>query len=109
MELFTPPRYADGIDVNSILLGAVASAYANGPKSKCGTPSFGGLYPACAPWNFRAGLVIRDNWVAQNGRVGISFTGGQDTDICKPGNGTLVYNNHVEGAPPAPWGMPQSG
>lgn len=80
-----------GIDVNSILLGgaigvdgvppppqrihysplrpplaAVASAYANGPKSKCGTPNaFGGLYPACAPWNFRPGLVIRDNWVAQ--------------------------------------------
>jgi hypothetical protein len=87
-----------GIDVNTILLGAVASNYCKGPGSKCGTPSaFGGLSPHCAPWNFRAGLVIRDNWVAQNGRVGVSWTGGEDgKDVCTQGNGTKVYNNHVE-------------
>lgn len=87
-----------GIDVNTILLGAVASNYCKGPGSPCGTPSaFGGLSPHCAPWNFRAGLVIRDNWLAQNGRVGVSWTGGEDgKDVCTQGNGTLVYNNHVE-------------
>ena len=86
-----------GIDVNSILLGAVAGAYAKGAGSKCGTPSaFGGLFPACAPWNFRAGITIRDNYVAQNGRVGISFTGGADAAMCAPGSGTQVLNNHVE-------------
>lgn len=86
-----------GIDVNSILLGAVAGAYAKGPGSKCGTPSaFAGLYPACAPWNFRSGITIRDNYVAQNGRVGISWTGGADTSMCLPGKGTQVLNNRVE-------------
>lgn len=87
-----------GIDVNSILMGAVASNYCKGAGSKCGTPSaFGGLSPPCAPWNFRTGIVIRDNWVAQNGRVGISFTGGDDAAAtCVQGSGTLVYNNHVE-------------
>ena len=87
-----------GIDVNTELLGAVASAYCKGPGSKCGTASaFGGLSPQCAPWNFRSGLVIRDNWVAQNGRVGISWTGGADSSpTCKQGSGTQVLNNHVE-------------
>jgi hypothetical protein len=87
-----------GIDVNAILLGAVASAYCKGAGSKCGTPSaFGGLSPPCAPWNFRTGLVIRDNYVAQNGRVGVSWTGGADEDAqCKQGSGTLVFANHVE-------------
>jgi hypothetical protein len=79
-------------------MGAVASSYCKGEGSKCGTPSaFGGLSPPCAPWNFRSGIVIRDNFVAQNGRVGISFTGGEDaTAACTQGNGTLVLNNHVE-------------
>jgi hypothetical protein len=86
-----------GIDVNSILLGAVAGAYCKGAGSKCGTPSaFGGLFPACAPWNFRSGIAIRDNYVAQNGRVGISFTGGADDKLCTPGSGTQLLNNHVE-------------
>ena len=86
-----------GIDVNTILLGAVASAYAKGAGSPCGTPNaFAGLFPACAPWNFRRGIVIRDNFVSQNGRVGISFTGGADQSLCAPGNGTQVLNNHVE-------------
>ena len=83
--------------MNTILLGAVASAYCKGPGSKCGTPNaFAGLYPSCAPWNFRKGIVIRDNYVAQNGRVGISFTGGADAAMCAPGSGTQVLNNHVE-------------
>jgi hypothetical protein len=87
-----------GIDVNTELLGAVASAYCRGAGSKCGTASaFGGLSPACAPWNFRRGLVIRDNWVAQNGRVGISWSGGADAaPACAQGSGTQVLNNHVE-------------
>ena len=86
-----------GIDVNTILLGAVAGAYAHGAGSPCGTPNaFAGLYPACAPWNFRPGIVIRDNYVAQNGRVGISWTGGAGAAMCTPGNGTQVHNNHVE-------------
>jgi len=90
-----------GIDVNTILLGAVASAYCKGAGSKCGTPSaFGGLSPACAPFNFRRGVVIRDNWVAQNGRVGVSWTGGGGgggaSPACAPGSGTLVLDNHVE-------------
>ena len=89
-----------GIDVNSILLGAVAGHYASGPASPCKTPSaFGGLYPACAPFNYRRGIVIRDNYVANNGRVGISFTGGNDTSLCAPGSGTLVMNNHVQVRP----------
>ena len=87
-----------GIDVNSILLGAVASAYCKGAGSKCGTPNaFGGLSPACAPFNFREGIVIRDNYVAQNGRVGVSWTGGAGAaPTCAPGSGTLVLANHVE-------------
>lgn len=87
-----------GIDINTILLGAVAGSYCHGPGSKCGTPSaFGGLSPPCAPWNFRTGIVVRDNWVAQNGRAGISFSGGEDaTAACAQGTGTLVLNNHVE-------------
>ena len=87
-----------GIDVNSILLGGVASSYCKGPTSKCKDSSaFGGLYPYCAPFNFRTGLVIRDNYVAQNGRIGISWSGGNDETQCIiPGSGTLVYNNHVE-------------
>lgn len=87
-----------GIDVNSILLGAVASAYCKGAGSKCGTPSaFGGLSPPCAPFNFRPGIVIRDNFVAQNGRVGVSWSGGANAaPTCAPGSGTLVTGNHVE-------------
>ena len=34
--------------------------------------------------------MIRDNYVAQNGRVGISWTGGADAAMCTPGNGTQV-------------------
>ena len=49
-----------------------------------------------APWNFRPGITIRDNYVAQNGRVGISWTGGAGASMCAPGNGTVVLNNHVE-------------
>ena len=87
-----------GIDVNTVLLGAVASNYCKGPGSKCGTASaFGGLSPACAPFNFRTGLEIRDNYVHQNGRVGISWTGGADAaPTCQQGSATQVVNNHVE-------------
>lgn len=46
------------------------------------------------PWSFRNGLVIRDNYVFGNGRVGISFSGGGDGKTI--GSGTQVISNHVE-------------
>jgi hypothetical protein len=83
--------------VNTILLGGVAGAYCSGPSSKCKTSSsFGGLNPECAPWSYRPGITIRDNYVSQNGRVGVSFTGGNNETLCEPGTGTQVHNNHVE-------------
>ena len=47
-------------------------------------------------WSFRKGLVIRDNYVYGNGRVGVSFSGGGDGKTV--GSGTQVINNHVEHA-----------
>ena len=79
-----------GIDVNQILLGGVIGKYTG---HQC--PSAPGtLSPSCAPWYFRRGLVIRDNYVYMNGRVGINWSGGGDGKTV--GSGTLVYNNHVE-------------
>ena len=50
--------------------------------------------PSCFPWNFRHGLVIHDNYVYQDGRIGISWSRiGDEKTI---GSGTLVYNNYVE-------------
>ena len=89
----TVPYLADnryGIDVNQIMLGAVIGHYAG---HQC--PSAPGtLIPSCAPWYFRKGLVIRDNYVYMNGRVGINWSGGGDGKTV--GSGTLIYNNHVE-------------
>ena len=47
-----------------------------------------------APWYFRHGLVIRDNFVSQNGRVGVCWSGSEDGKTV--GSGTQVYKNHVE-------------
>ena len=55
---------------------------------------WGTLMPSCFPWNFRHGLVIRDNYVYQDGRVGISWS--RIGDGKTVGSGTLVYNNYVE-------------
>ena len=59
-----------GIDVNQILLGGVAGKYLGHQCPK----DWGTLTPSCFPWNFRHGLVIRDNYVYQNGHVGVSFS-----------------------------------
>ena len=79
-----------GIDVNQILLGGVIGKY-SGNQCPSGP---GKLVPSCAPWYFRHRLVIRDNYVYMNGRVGISWSGGGDGKTV--GSGTLLYNNHVE-------------
>jgi len=79
-----------GIDVNQILLGGVAGKYLGHQCPK----DWGKLTPSCFPWNFRPGLVIRDNYIYQNGRVGVSFSGMGDGKTV--GSGTVVYNNHVE-------------
>jgi hypothetical protein len=79
-----------GIDVNQVLLGGVIGAY---NEKQCPS-SPGKLSPSCAPWYFRRGLTIRDNYVYMNGRVGVSWSGGGDGKTI--GSGTQLYNNHVE-------------
>ena len=79
-----------GIDVNQILLGGVIGHYIG---HQCPQDQ-GTLTPSCAPWYFRHGLVIRDNYIFMNGRVGVSWSGSGDGKTV--GSGTLVYNNHVE-------------
>ena len=92
-DKLTVPYLVDnryGIDVNQILLGGVIGKYMG---HQCPHDP-GTLTPSCAPWYFRRGLVIRDNYVYMNGRVGVSWSGGGDGKTV--GSGTLVYNNHVE-------------
>ena len=82
-----------GIDVNRILYGGVLDKTSGGP---C-LPT-----PKNSPYFFASGVVIRGNYVYQNGRVGISWSGGdgqseQDNeDNVEQGLGAQVYNNHVE-------------
>ena len=64
-----------GIDVNQVLLGGVIGAYSK--SGRCPS-SPGTLTPKCAPWYFSPGVVVRDNYVYMNGRVGISWSGGGD-------------------------------
>ena len=80
-----------GIDVNQIMLGGVIGKYSNGHQCP---PDPGKLTPSCAPWYFRQGIVIRNNYVYMNGRVGVSWSGGGDGKTL--GSGTQLYNNHVE-------------
>lgn len=79
-----------GIDVNQVLLGGVIGKYYG---HQCPNEP-GKLTPSCAPWYFRKGLVIRDNYVYMNGRVGVSWSGGGDGKTV--GSGAQLYNNHVE-------------
>ena len=79
-----------GIDVNQVLLGGVIGKYI-GHQCPAGQ---GKLAPSCFPWFFRRGLVIRDNYIYMNGRVGVNFSGGGDSKTV--GSGTQIYNNHVE-------------
>merc|ERR1712232_901759 len=76
-----------GIDMNQILLGGVFG-------KTCGGVCKGS--PSNSPFYFREGLVIRDNYVFQNGRVGISWSGGDGSNGQNPGKGTQVVSNHVE-------------
>lgn len=78
-----------GIDVNKQLLGGAYGKLVPGanPSACVGTPKE-------FPWNFRRGLAIRSNYVFQNGRVGISWTGAGDGKT--KGSGTQVVGNHVE-------------
>ena len=65
-----------------------------------------------APYYFKRNVVVRDNYVYQNGRVGVSWAGGDGMDengdciedkygnLCVGDNtaglGAVIYNNHVE-------------
>ena len=92
-EKVTVPYPVDnryGIDVNTILLGGVIGKYLG---HKCPSQP-GTLTPSCFPPYFQRGLVIRDNYVYMNGRVGINYSGGGDGKTV--GSGTRVCNNHVE-------------
>jgi hypothetical protein len=89
----TDNRY--GIDVGRILLGAVLSA-SNNPGGSCPS-AWGSITPQCMPWLFPTGVTIRDNYVYQNGRVGVSFASGLPADKSTTiGAGAQVVNNHVE-------------
>lgn len=78
-----------GIDVNKVLLGGAFGKLVPGASpGKCTDAQ------SHFPWSFRPGLVIRDNWVYGDGRVGISFSGGGDGKTA--GSGTQVFSNHVE-------------
>ena len=77
-----------GIDVNRQLLGAVYAHKVSPNPGLCAATD------KTFPWNFRQGLVIRDNYVFQNGRVGICFGGSGDGKTT--GSGMEVTNNHVE-------------
>ncbi|MCG8621340.1 MAG: hypothetical protein MJE68_04960, partial [Proteobacteria bacterium] len=79
-----------GIDVNQVLMGGVIGKYM-GHQCPAGQ---GKLVPSCFPWFFRRGLVIRDNYVYMNGRVGVNWSGGGDGKTV--GSGTQIYKNHVE-------------
>ena len=92
-DKMTVPYLVDsryGIDVNQLLLGGVIGKYVG---HQCPSQP-GTLTPSCFPWYFRKGLVVRDNYVYMNGRVGVSWSGGGDGKTV--GSGTLIYNNHVE-------------
>ena len=92
-EKMTVPYPVDnryGIDVNQVMLGGIIGKY-SGHQCPAGP---GKLTPSCAGWYFRRGLVIRDNYIYMNGRVGVSWSGGGDGKTV--GSGVQLYNNHVE-------------
>lgn len=91
MSVSYPVDNRYGIDMNQILLGGVIGKYSTGHPCPSGP---GTLTPSCAPWYFRRGLVIRNNYVYMNGRVGVSWSGGGDGKTV--GSGTQLYDNHVE-------------
>ena len=72
-----------GISVNRL-----AGILAEYQESGICPPQPGTVTPKCFPWYFRRGIVIRDNYVYMNGRVGISWTGGGDGKTV--GSGTSV-------------------
>jgi len=88
----TDNRY--GIDVGRVLIGAVASA-AVGNNGPCPN-SWGSITPKCFPYLFPTGITVRDNYVYQNGRVGVSIASGIPDNAEIIGGGAQIYNNHVE-------------
>ena len=78
-----------GIDVNQVLYGGVLGKTSGGPC--LATPSNSKYY-------FAQGIVIRDNYIYMNGRVGLSWSGGDGLSDSSTivGQGALLYNNHVE-------------
>eukprot|EP00039_Didymoeca_costata_P033643 m.43363 g.43363 ORF g.43363 m.43363 type:complete len:490 (+) comp9972_c0_seq1:40-1509(+) len=80
-----------GIDVNKVLLGGAFGKYV--PGASPGVCEDATQFE----WSFRRNLVIRDNYVYGNGRVGISYSGGGDGKT--KGSGTQVINNHIEHNP----------
>eukprot|EP00117_Sycon_ciliatum_P024518 scpid60111/ scgid6246/ len=80
-----------GIDAGQVLLGGVIGAYSK--SGKCPS-SPGSLTPKCAPWYFSRGVIVRDNYIYMNGRVGISWSGGGDGKTI--GSGPQIVSNHVE-------------
>jgi hypothetical protein len=88
-----PFDYRYGIDVNQILLGGIAGQYSGGNIGKC-PKGAGNLNAECFPWEYRPGVVIRDNWVHQHGRVGVAWSGGGTPGVA--GSGPQIYNNHVQ-------------
>jgi len=91
----TDNRY--GIDVNNMFIRKPCAAQCGGDQP------LGGWAPHCCPWAFRPGLAVVDNYVFQNGRVGISWSGGAnesaggDAGGSAPprGSGAQVIGNHV--------------
>ena len=86
-----------GIDAGKLLLGGVLSYNGIQNAGICNCS-----YKA-APYMFPRNVVIRDNYVHQNGRVGISWSGGDGindgSSSTQIGYGTEVYNNHVQVEP----------
>lgn len=78
-----------GIDVNRLVTSKPCNLACSGDFGLNGT----GRTPDCCPSAFPTGVVVRDNYVFQNGRVGIQWAGMGDG--VTPGSGAQVMNNHV--------------
>lgn len=78
-----------GIDVNRLVTSKPCNLACTGDFGVNGT----GRTPDCCPAAFPIGVVVRDNYVFQNGRVGIQWSGSGDG--MNRGSGAQVFNNHV--------------
>lgn len=86
VEYMTDNRY--GIDVNNVFTRRVCAFNCGGDQP---------LWNAsCCPSAFRTGVAVVDNYVWQNGRPGVSFTG---SGAGARGSGAQVHGNHVSVRP----------